>query len=221
MKLNKKLAVLLLFLVVLAGCESVSNPVADPQGQADRSTQSVSGVNERALESPSDFLGAPTQPRVAQGFTKTIPTNDWWTSLVWPFYPGNSFGENLYAHPLVLKALPDGLALGPPDEATVTPDDVHYNYHFREDLRIGVGGLQATEILVEDYSDWTVTPRWESGSTWMNATIGHGLLFSYIRTNGSQARIQFPQSPAVFAQEPGALGVTINGQHYGLYSPQS
>jgi endoglucanase Acf2 len=220
MNLKNTLAFLSLSLVLLGGCESASDISSDLGTSSKSGRPSSVQVRSRAVESPSDFLGQPTQPRVVEDFAKTIPSNDWWTSLIWPFYPANNFGENLYAHPLILKALPDGLALGHPDEATITPDDVNYTFHFQEDLRIGVEGVQANQILVEDYTDWTVTPRWEAGPTWMNATIGHGLLFSYIRTNGTQARIRFPQNPVVFSQEPGALGVTINGRDYGLFAPR-
>ena len=208
----------LLSLALLAGCGS-GDIDHIKSTSATLSSVENSVVRAREVESPSDFNGEEVTPRVTPDFHKPIPTNDWWTSLLWPFYPGNNFGENLYAQPMVFKAQPEGLAIGYPNEATVTPDDVHYTYHFRNDMRVGVSGLSATEVRVEDYSDWTVTPRWKSGSTWMSATIGHGLLFSYFRTNSTQARATFAGPPVVFAQTPGALGVVVNGQAYGLFAP--
>lgn len=206
-------------LAALAFTACGTDTESQSQSKANPSAPRSSEILARALETPSDFLGEPVLPRISAELDKPIPTNDWWTSLIWPFYPGNAFGENLYAHPLVLKAHPDGLGLGVPKEATVTPDQVHYTYHYQEDLKIGVAGLSASEIKVHDFSTWTVTPRWESGDTWMNATIGHGLLFTYVKTNAGTALASVPPNARVFAQVPGALGIEVQGQAYGLYAP--
>ena len=67
---------------------------------------------------PSNQAGQAALPLKTDGFTGPVPTNDWWTSLVWNA-AGNAFSDALYAHPLALQAQADGLDLRYPTAVEV------------------------------------------------------------------------------------------------------
>src|SRR5262249_31313407 len=109
---------------------------------------------------PSDSAGQPVTPaRTADG-TGAAPDHSRWSSLVWRRYgAANPYSENLYAHPLALRAKAGGLGVSYP----TTPGFSHgspayigeYHYSYAEDLLLGVAGLNAPETRVDGYTDWT------------------------------------------------------------------
>ena len=125
---------------------------------------------------PSDTNGQSVAPRITDDFTGPVPTNTWWSSLVWTRYPGKTFGEAMHPHPLSVKASSDGLEIGQVNAAT--PTGAGYGYHFTDSthaLTIGVEGLQSSDVRIADASDWTLTARWDDGQRTMDATFGRGL----------------------------------------------
>ena len=55
---------------------------------------------------PSDNKGASVTPRVVPGTKGPYPTNDWWSSLIYPRDPSFPFGQALFAWPLLGEAMP-------------------------------------------------------------------------------------------------------------------
>lgn len=191
------------------------NPRGAPEPSAKNAELAPKALNAPAtMAGPADFNNNPVNPRVTTTFQGPIPTNDWWSSLIWPFYPGNNFGENLFAHPMVFKAFSSGLAISYPTQLQVTGDGLNYNYYFQEDLRVGSANLAASDVKVADHSDWTVTTEW--GPTF-RSTIGHGLPFAYFKLSNAQVRTT--GAVQSFYDQNGTLGVTLNGHHYGLFAP--
>jgi endoglucanase Acf2 len=175
---------------------------------------------------PSNQNNQPITPRVTSQFNKPIQTNDWWTSLLWPFNTSNAWSENLFAHPLSLKAQTNGLTIGYPTNHFVTPFNPvaqgekvqEYHYPHVPDLLMGVVGLNSPTTKVSDYSDWSVTAFWSSGSTTMQTTFGSGLPFVYAIISGD-AQVNFLSTPTIWSQQNEVIGVTINGHHYGIFAP--
>lgn len=219
----------ILGLLFLAGCAGQDDLMAEAGGSAGASSDfsprgapAVSAKNTEfapktlnapaTMAGPSDFNNNPVSPRVTANFQGPIPTNDWWSSLIWPFYPGNQFGENLFAHPLAFKAQADGLGISYPTR--LQSDAVNYNYFFQEDLRVGSPGLSAPDVKVAGHSDWTVTADWGPA---FQATIGHGLPFAYFKLNAAHLRTN--GTTQIFYEQNGTLGLTVNGHHYGVFAP--
>ncbi|GAB3086569.1 glycosyl hydrolase [Micromonospora schwarzwaldensis] len=166
-----------------------------------------------------------TNPRIfatADAPAGAIPTNDWWSSLIWK---RNNCGtsENLQAHPLAFKAENNGLGLSytttPAISGTATGVG-EYHYPYREDVRVGVAGLAAPVVKAADWTDWTVTADWSDGSRSMRATIGHGLPFSYYTvTGGAAAQLTAAATPTVWRNSGATIGFTVNGHDYVAYAP--
>ncbi|GIW08022.1 MAG: hypothetical protein KatS3mg060_2827 [Dehalococcoidia bacterium] len=160
----------------------------------------------------------PVLPAITPNVTGAVPTNDWWTSLVWKTYPDHH-SENLFAHPWALRARAGGLAGGYPAEAVITPDGRKYETRFQEDLVVGLAGLNAApaEVRLDAFSDWTVTADWAGA---LKVTFGHGLPFLYaVRSTSADALITFARPPQVRANDGNAIHVSIDGRDYAIFAP--
>ncbi len=180
-------------------------------GQGSYSTTLPDGGNN-----PQTSSGVEVSPKVSSSFDKPIATNDFWSSLIFP-YNNSPHTNNIYAHPLNFKSIGSGLQIGYSD--THTLDANNYQYPFSQQLKVGVVGLTASETLTEDYGDWTVTALWEVGGASMRATFGHGLPYTFFTITGGNAEIDPTQSHEVWHNENEVLGLTIGGKHYGVFAP--
>ncbi|WP_456825822.1 glycosyl hydrolase [Cellulomonas sp. P5_E12] len=150
-----------------------------------------------------------------------IPTNDWWTSLVWRKFSCASVSENLMAHPLAYHAFTDGLGVSYPTTATISGTATgvgEYHYPYTEDFRLGVAGLDA-DGKVDGYSDWTVSELWTDGTSSLRTTFGHGLPFVYATKTGGDATLTGAAAPSVWSNADAAIGYTINGHDYAAFAP--
>ncbi|MEP6562717.1 MAG: hypothetical protein ABJD68_16780, partial [Nakamurella sp.] len=150
-----------------------------------------------------------------------IPTNDWWSSLI--FKKLNcQYSEALQAHPAAY--LPNAGGLG--FSYTTTPQLVvpgpglqEYHYTYSQDFTAGVSGLSAPLVKVDGWSDWTVTPSWNDGTRSMTATIGHGLPMTYFKVAGGGAQLTTNAIPRVWQNTGATVGFTVNGHDYVAYAP--
>ena len=172
---------------------------------------------------PSNSNGAAVAPKITSNVTGAIPTNDWWSSLVWQRYAGNPYGENLYALPLSLKAKNNGMGISyatTPGISTGSPTYIgEYHYTYTEDFTAGLVGLNSPDSKVDGYSDWAVTAQLSDGANTLKSTFGHGMPYAYFTKTGGDALLTFVANPTVWSNSNGVLGVTINGHHYGIFAP--
>ena len=165
---------------------------------------------------PLNAAGDPVQPKVAAGFAQPVQTNDFWSSLLYPFF-GDAFSNILYAHPINARATDRGLEIGTTRTHVFAADD--YLYPYRAQLSVGVEGLAASRAVTESYGDWTVTAAWEDGPRALRATLGHGLPYVFFRVEGGQAVLRPAETPTVWHREGSVLGLTIQGVPYGVFAP--
>ncbi|MFC0713275.1 glycosyl hydrolase [Cellulomonas biazotea] len=174
---------------------------------------------------PTECNNTPvTNPRahVTSNFPAgAIPTNDWWTSLLWRKFSCSSISENLMAHPLAFHAFTNGLGVSYPTASTISGTATgvsEYHYPYTEDFRIGIAGLDA-DGKVDGYSDWTVSELWTNGSSSLRTTFGHGLPFVYATKTGGNATLTGAAAPTVWTNANGTVGYTINGHDYAAFGP--
>ncbi|MBM3464075.1 MAG: hypothetical protein FJX76_18420, partial [Armatimonadetes bacterium] len=168
---------------------------------------------------PTDMDGRPAVPKITAGFSGPVQTNDWWSSLIWKYYSGNPYSENMYAHPLAFHAQANGMGMGYPAAVNITGDGKMYEFMYAEDLRVGISGLNAPDARTERYSDWTVTASQSDGARTLLTTMGHGLPFAYFKVSGGSAAVT-PAGPAtIWHNSGGVVGLTVRGHHYGIFGP--
>ena len=203
------LRLLCVLCAVVVGLPAVGQPVQVGAG-------SYSTTLPPGAVGPQNVSGAPVVPKVAADFAQPIQTNDFWSSLLYPFF-GDPFSNVLYAHPVNAKATPAGLQIGYTSEPVFAADD--YLFPFQPHLTVGVAGMAPDRAVAAGYGDWTVTARWEGGPTALEATLGHGLPYVFFELAGGDARIELAATPTVWFDEGGVLGLTVGGKHYGVFAP--
>lgn len=203
--------ILLIFCGIIFSLSTSSLAQTVSVGKGSYSTSRLPG---QAGPSLSD--GQPAFPKISSSFNQTIVTNDFWSSLIFP-RSNNRHSNNIFAHPLNLRASSNGLILGYSSNPTLS--ETEYNYPFVNHLLVGVSGLTASETLTDSYSDWTVTTLLENGSASMKSTFGHGLPYVFFTISGGNAVITGLQSVQVWHQVNEVLGITVNGVHYGIFAP--
>lgn len=171
---------------------------------------------------PSNTDGNAVTPRVTVDFAGAIPTNTWWSSLLWERWPGNTFGQPMHAHPLSMQAESHGLMIGHLADPYAT--GVGYQHTLSPStiaLHIGPDGLNAGEVRVADATDWTVTADWSDGSRSMQATFGRGL--PLVRTTCTGADPVMSVEPTasnwwVIEADNTHVILHIDGQTWGLFA---
>lgn len=171
---------------------------------------------------PQNSSGQNISPKVSDSFDQRVQTNDWWSSLIFPFF-GNPHSGKLIAHPLSMQAVNSGLQLNYTAQsvfATAAPGtDFLFPYEPNGQLTVGVSGLNASNTETFKYDDWTVTAEWLDGDKSLYATLGHGLPFVYFEINGGDAAVDFDGNPTIWFNQDGVLGASIDGRHYGVFAP--
>jgi endoglucanase Acf2 len=154
---------------------------------------------------PEHFNGTSAQPRVSGAAALApVPTNDWWSSLVFDYF-GGATSAPLYADPIAVRADPSGLQIGYQAAATYidapglqVPDNVKYEHAFAPGLHVGLAGLNGADVTVADYGDWTVTAAWQEAGGGLQATFGHGLPYVFFSAGaGAAAVIDVMPAPPV------------------------
>ncbi|MET8254925.1 glycosyl hydrolase [Micromonospora sp. NPDC005197] len=163
----------------------------------------------------------PRQFATANAPAGAVPTNDWWSSLLWK-RTDCAFSEPLHAHPTSYDTFTDGLGFSanstPAISGTATGVG-EYHYPYVQDIRVGVAGLAAPQVKVDGWTDWTVSPYWSDGTRTLRATIGHGLPFAYFQASGGDAVIGTSGTPDVWSANGATIGFRVNGHDYVAYAP--
>lgn len=167
-------------------------------------------------QGPSIHTGQPAVPLISEHFDQQVTTTNFWSSILFPFF-GDPHSSILYAHPLAMKAAPDGLQMGYTPNPIVA--DREYVFPYSHQLTVGVQGLNAPDTKTRHYGDWTVTAEWRGNNRELLATLGHGLPYVFFEVSGGPAQIIPIGALNVWHQQGGVLGITVNGQHYGIFAP--
>ncbi|MFD0521710.1 glycosyl hydrolase [Paractinoplanes durhamensis] len=168
-----------------------------------------------------DLATNPRQFMTANAPAGPVPTNDWWSSLVFKKFDC-AYSENLHAHPISYDTTAGGLGFSyntTPQISGSATGVGEYHYIYSEDFTAGVAGLNAPRTLVDGWTDWTVTPYWSDGTRTMKATIGHGLPFAYFQITGGNAQITAKSTPTIWSNSGSRIGYSVAGKDYVAYAP--
>ena len=149
-------------------------------------------------------------PLVSDNVTGPIPTNDWWSSLVWPMHSPHSMA--MFPHPLAVQAQANGLGIGYTStpvisdhlkDGKVFQTGTNYRYPFRQSLIVGLQDIETESTLLDGFSDWAVTALWKKDSDELRATFAHGSPFVYFEKSGKRPiHITFTAAKIDTTREP-------------------
>ncbi|MGB0430586.1 MAG: glycosyl hydrolase [Bacteroidia bacterium] len=148
--------------------------------------------------------GSPLLVGNAKG--KPVPTNDWWSHKI-----KNNHSSNLFNYPYTLATTSKGLI------ATYIPWGVIGD---NKAIEVGVDGLNASVCNVSDYSDWTVTLDWQTGTNHMTATSGIGMPFLYFTKDAdSKAEVTVNSGTVTIDDEILIISDASSGADFAVYAP--
>ncbi|MBB6459314.1 glycosyl hydrolase [Flammeovirga kamogawensis] len=194
-----------------------------PVGQGSYTTTFPGPAVQGRREQPRGLgFGTKATPKVSSNLDGIpVPTNDWWSTLLWTTYNSSSHGWGFYAYPLSYRSKPDGLAI----EYTIPISSERNNKQPMSEVApiiIGVEGLGTSESLVDNFSDWTVTAAWFEGNHNFKATIGMAMPFTYFEKSPSEVasvKLNFP-SPVTIQGNILIIEENYNGADYAVYGPE-
>ncbi|GAA3512542.1 hypothetical protein GCM10022393_27890 [Aquimarina addita] len=123
---------------------------------------------------------------------KPVPTNDWWTSVLYAENDdGTRNGGNLWTYPLLSRANTEGFQIGHRTAKDWGGDE---SVGISVDYLVTLTGdnFSASKTVATNWSDWHVdleVQQSDSPNT-MNVTLAQGMPFVWIKTNGFNAIVQ-------------------------------
>jgi endoglucanase Acf2 len=167
---------------------------------------------------PETESGAVALPSLAAGVQGPVPTNDWWSSLVFRRQGSFAHGHTLYAQPWVIQANGKGIALGHGPTASGNPPwNDSYVYGVPMDLQIGLEGQSNTATEVKGWDDIGPTVQQFQGQ--VEWKIGHGMTGVQWRAQSGTTLVSCAGTPVIWARKGSWLGFSVGERHYGLYAP--
>ncbi|MED5586302.1 MAG: glycosyl hydrolase [Verrucomicrobiota bacterium] len=177
------------------------------------------GQGSYTTKKHGDFTPPPAQIYRVPGIKGPIPTNDWWSSVLW-----EPFSSNHFPHPLGVKCEANGLRIANPGASLNTFDRgvISAIPGGGNDLTIGLSGVEKfIDARVENHSDWFLTVRFGNSERFLRCTYGHGSPFVYAEAKGSAPALRFQQTPRIWHRSSGITAITTaTGNHYGIFCPQ-
>src|SRR3990167_1181250 len=135
------------------------------------------------------FQGQVVSPLIASNFSDVVPTNDWISSVIFPYF-GNQYSAPIFAQPLNMQADSSGLNLGYTATPTFFYDgsgrQVKFEYTYHADLNISLAGMNSANTVLENTSAYFNKTLWQDSdsSNQLHATFGHGSPFTYFERTG-------------------------------------
>ncbi|ACL69174.1 glycosyl hydrolase [Halothermothrix orenii] len=156
---------------------------------------------------------------------RPIPTNDWWSSLVWEGVSDDGHYVQA-AHPFLIKLEARGMRLFAPKTEDFWVIDNAYGATMAvgnsQDFVLGNSLSTTMEAYLHDFSDWFVTASMEGGSASMKLTYGHGSPYVYAIYESGNPTLTFDTPPTIWYDNSytKVIGFSIEGRNYAAFAPE-
>ena len=153
------------------------------------------------------------------GETRPIPTNDWWTHLLF-----NETDSALWIYPQMLQTINEGFRLFFPR----TFNESGTNIELGAFVMITGENFTPTETIAKDWSDWGLVATRKTHTQRIDASIAHGIPMTYFETEGLDVTLRFGGAARFFDRSKNELSfpnneavilVVMDGAYYGLHLP--
>lgn len=163
--------------------------------------------------------GGEREPAVSTYTAGPVPTNKWYSSLVF-----NQWPQPLYAQPASYRPHPDGFQIDlPVREAILSPtreeNDIVASH--RSTLIVKPAGIALRQALLGRHSDWAVEILMPDGDKYFKATIAHGNPYSYFRTSAESIEFKTGEPIKEFyrSSDGKAIGISVAGKNFAVFVP--
>ncbi|MGJ8695323.1 MAG: glycosyl hydrolase [Verrucomicrobiaceae bacterium] len=149
--------------------------------------------------------------------TGPVPTNQWWSSLVW-----EKFSQNMFPHPLGMVCHEAGLGVSYPGGGIdgKSGNIMGGGVSKGGDFSIGHSAMaEFPDARLAGNSDWMITAEFAEGEAKLRTSFGHGSPFVFGEVEGGEVVLTMAHKPIVWEGEKGdaVIGLTVRGSHYGLF----
>ena len=177
------------------------------------------GPGAVTLQARSGDAPVPAAPYRTEAQRKlAVPTNQWYSSLVF-----NGKPENLYAQPLSFRPTPAGFEMALPTKEVVPTErrDVEIHYPHKQALVFRPAAFEPGQALLAKASDWAIDIAMGRGSDTWQATIAHGSPYAWFQLGRGDIRLSLP-SPGERLATPDAraLLLQVKATPYAVFGPQ-
>ncbi|MFT6594565.1 MAG: endoglucanase Acf2 [Akkermansiaceae bacterium] len=173
------------------------------------------GSGSYSVQRPAGCEPLPDEIFVTDSFKGAVPTNQWWSSLVWEKY-----SQNMFPHPLAMVCHEGGLAVTYPGPG-ITGRGGHImggGVSKTGDFVIGHSEMEEfPSARLAKYSEWFITSEFRKETESLSVTFGHGSPYVFGKISGGDPMITFSDQPMVWSAKKNVVGVTVRGNHYGLF----
>jgi endoglucanase Acf2 len=211
-----------MFLSAKATCPTIAVAIAIsliPVARGESANEKIVqlGAGSYSLVRPESCEPLPDMIYKTPALKGAIPTNQWWSSVLW-----QPFSQPLFAHPLAMLCHPDGLAVTYPGDVISGESGNIIGGGIAKDGDFSIGHSAASgfpSARCAGYSDWFITTEFSRGDALLRTTFGHGSPFIYGEVGGGKLKITFAEKPQIWSGDGSAavMGITVRGRHFGIF----
>ena len=158
---------------------------------------------------------------VAENFTQAVPSNDWWSSVVFPAF-GDRHSAPLYAHLLTIKIEEKGLSPSSQSQrkAFQTSDTTWESITpFDRQLQVQVLSEETKGFELITYGNWSFTGGWQQPEERPELTVAQGSPITWLKgVKANDINISWQGESEEQSLEGGKLNIKIDQDHYTVYS---
>ena len=177
-----------------------------------------SAVVHTTVRSGADRLPDPAPLRTPDMLRRAAPTNQWYSNLMYPGKP-----EPVFAHPLSVRALPQGLEVALPVRIAVETErrDTEIHAAHRNPIVVTPTAFTSGTHRLSDHDDWSIEIDWARGDDRLRARVAHGSPYVQfiLSTGGFQVALPLGASAAPDPGLPHALRVKVGATSYAVFAP--
>ena len=176
------------------------------------------------------YFGPPITIYKTSNFTDPVPTNDWWSSVVWLKY-----SQKLHSIPLSYIFTSEGMEVT--GQNYMINSNTVGGYWSWTDFIVKGSGLSPEDARLDAVSDWSVDIKMAQNDKSVTARLITGAPFMYLTFDNCEPVINFPLTPLYSKTKNGTVitdqtkssgsytGDTIrtydgHGRYYGWFAPQ-
>ena len=143
---------------------------------------------------------------VADTNTRPIPTNDWWSDVLFSPLAGN-----LWAYPITVDPENYGFEFYNPTTFT------NGGPNLDNPIEVRANTFNPIKNIAKNWSDWDVTVNLTDGTKYMDIQLVHGMPFSWVETDKINPELHFPNGGATFTADNGtAITFPFTGDHLAI-----